>query len=1200
MALSVGSITAKLGFTVDDSAADRYERRIDRVRTKANRDIVQDVKVDVDSTGLNTYEKHVDRAERGTSRFKGGLVALGPLAGAAAATGGAAAVVLGKRWVDTASDISESTSKLETVLGASSKQVEDFAMTSAKSIGQSRSATLEATSTFAAFFKNLGQSNDVSAKSSIAFTKLASDMASFNNTSPEEAIQALSAGLRGEAEPLRRYGVLLDDASLKAQAMKDGLIKTTKDALTPQNRALAAQSLIFAQTKTQQGDFARTSDGLANQQRTLAAQFSDVGAKIGEKLLPFATKAVTALNNLIDSTSKGKGPIAAFAAGFTRVADFIGDAVRVAVDFGRKVRSVFSDTGSDGGKLASNIGRTVREIISTVTNLGRSIGRTFNGVQDDLGDIGRGFLKVFRAVEDVIQPVVRSVLPGISRAIRGVADVVRGVIRTIAALFRGDFAEVFNGLGQIVKGAFNIVRGVLSAAVKGLGTLAIKIGEAILDGLWGIIKAIPGKIGGLLNKGRDLLARAPGAMKKAAAGVGRAIVDGITGAIEGLGKVIADAGKAIGKKLIGAVKSFLGINSPSKAFMEIGRNVIEGLAAGLDGGDIEDIAVKAFGGLPSLAAKLIKNGVIDVSSLTVTGAKKLGDKLGGIGKSALDKLGITSDGEPIGKGIGGGVRSMTGLVPQVHRALAWARSHGWRGVVKSGFRSRREQEILWANRANNPYPVARPGTSNHESGQAIDVTDVDGFRRAMASAPDNARLRWFGPGDAIHFSVTGRRLGGKVGPGSGGARAFIVGEGAKDEWVISQEGNRAANIAYAIDALRTITGREVELHRAGKGRKKAPKPKLSTKENAGLKRAISRKGKGIDKFDDAIADMEREYDILGRKADLDDNDFIIENDDGSTTIDTKAQADRAAELGAARAKRDAIRKKIHAYRKQLTALINSYNAAIAKIKRALDKAKGKSRAKERAGYRATIAAYRGRVKKLTATRSGLVFDEQDSDIDLLELDAEIAEVTGATATAATKEADAPDLSLAGAFIGDEAQTQSDIERDQAIAETTPETTDDEDVRKRGESFFRGVLARLRSSGASNQAITEAARGLKGFLPDTGGDSGGGSGGDGGGTTAPVDPMANAIAILSQVGAFNADRANVFSQFGANFLTNRPLTALDQIAGGRYFGGGTGGTNGGVGFGAGKTINQYITFAGPQPADPHTFTAAANYEAEAQL
>jgi hypothetical protein len=57
-------------------------------------------------------------------------------------------------------------------------------------------------------------------------------------------------------------------------------------ALTDQQKILAAQKVIFEQTGDAQGDFARTSDGLANSQRTLTAQMENLQVSIGQALLP--------------------------------------------------------------------------------------------------------------------------------------------------------------------------------------------------------------------------------------------------------------------------------------------------------------------------------------------------------------------------------------------------------------------------------------------------------------------------------------------------------------------------------------------------------------------------------------------------------------------------------------------------------------------------------------------------------------------------------------------------------------------------------------------------------------------------------------------------------------------------------------------------------------------------------------------------
>ena len=265
------------------------------------------------------FIKGLDKADNETRSFsdklgtalKAGAVAFAGLATAA----GAFALKIGKDAIGAASDFSEEISKARVIFGDASKDIEQFAETAADSLGQSKKQAVNAASTFATLGKAAGLTGKDLSKFSINFVKLASDLASFNNTSPEDAIQAIGAALRGEAEPIRKYGILLNDATLKNEALALGLIKTTKEALSPANKILAAQSAIYKQTSDAQGDFARTSDGLANSQRQLAANIEDVKIQLGEVLLPIVLQVsdvikktfVPAIENLVDGfTRKGK------------------------------------------------------------------------------------------------------------------------------------------------------------------------------------------------------------------------------------------------------------------------------------------------------------------------------------------------------------------------------------------------------------------------------------------------------------------------------------------------------------------------------------------------------------------------------------------------------------------------------------------------------------------------------------------------------------------------------------------------------------------------------------------------------------------------------------------------------------------------------------------------------------------------------
>jgi len=213
-----------------------------------------------------------------------GMVAFAGIGAAAAGF-----VALTKPMVDMAADVGESMSKNKVLFGEAANSVTQFAETAATDLGLSKRAALEAAGNFGALTHAMKMSGEDGADMSITMVKLAADMASFNNASPEETLTALAAGLRGENEPLRRFGVLLDAATTKQKALEMGLIENTKGALDPATKALASYHLILEQSTVQQGDFQRTSDGLANSQRILAAQWEDLQTQLGEALLPIFT-----------------------------------------------------------------------------------------------------------------------------------------------------------------------------------------------------------------------------------------------------------------------------------------------------------------------------------------------------------------------------------------------------------------------------------------------------------------------------------------------------------------------------------------------------------------------------------------------------------------------------------------------------------------------------------------------------------------------------------------------------------------------------------------------------------------------------------------------------------------------------------------------------------------------------------------------
>lgn len=223
----------------------------------------------------------------------------GAFAKAGALGAGAAILGIGAASIKAASDQGEALNKSRVIFGQSADDIEAWARTGAEAFGLSTTASLDAAASFGQIVQNAGFAVDKSADMSKALVQLAGDMASFNNTDPSEMLDKLRSGLAGEVEPLRRFGVDLSAATVEQEAFRSGIAKTGEE-LTAAQKIQARYNLILEDTTKQQGDFARTSDTLPNQLRSLKAEFINIAATLGESLLPIAVKVLGVFGELAE------------------------------------------------------------------------------------------------------------------------------------------------------------------------------------------------------------------------------------------------------------------------------------------------------------------------------------------------------------------------------------------------------------------------------------------------------------------------------------------------------------------------------------------------------------------------------------------------------------------------------------------------------------------------------------------------------------------------------------------------------------------------------------------------------------------------------------------------------------------------------------------------------------------------------------
>lgn len=386
---------------------------------------------------------------------------------AVAALGGLA--FAGKKAIDAASDLNENLSKTTEIFGPQSDAIKKWAATADTSLGLSNSAALDAAANFGLIGQKAGLGGKQTAAFSKKFTGLAADLASFNNTTPEEAITAIGAAMRGESEPIRRYGVLLDDATLRARAMRMGLIKTTKEALTPQQKALAASQEILAQTSKAQGDFARTSDSAANRQRILAAQAENTAAKFGKGLLP-AYEAVLGIASkfatfMADHPALVKGAALAIA-GLSVAVLALSAATKVVT-----AAMTIYKAAATAIKIATIAWRNAQFALNLVL-MANPIGLVVLAIAGLVAAFvlaykkSDKFRKLVHKVWDKIKDAAKKVWDGIKKVILTYVKAIKLIFTTYIKVYKKIFTTAWDVIKTVTKTAWKLVRDYIIEPIK--------------------------------------------------------------------------------------------------------------------------------------------------------------------------------------------------------------------------------------------------------------------------------------------------------------------------------------------------------------------------------------------------------------------------------------------------------------------------------------------------------------------------------------------------------------------------------------------------------------------------------------------------------------------------------------------------------------------------------------------------------------
>lgn len=239
-------------------------------------------------------------AEKTQNSFGGAFKKIGGiLAGAAV---GQKLFAIGQEALAMANEAVESESLFEVSMEGMAASARAWSEDLSKSLGLNAVEVRKSVGILNTMFGSMGLSEQAAFDMSKSMTLLAQDMASFYNLDPTEAFQKLQAGITGEAEPLKRLGILIDENTISQYAMANGISATGKN-MTQQQKVMARYGAIMEQTSKAQGDLARTLDSPVNQLRVLKARADEAKIALGTALQPALIAVLPVLTNLANGAA---------------------------------------------------------------------------------------------------------------------------------------------------------------------------------------------------------------------------------------------------------------------------------------------------------------------------------------------------------------------------------------------------------------------------------------------------------------------------------------------------------------------------------------------------------------------------------------------------------------------------------------------------------------------------------------------------------------------------------------------------------------------------------------------------------------------------------------------------------------------------------------------------------------------------------
>lgn len=492
----------------------------------------------------------------------GGLAKAGGLAIASGIAAGAAGIAaLTGKMLMSGAELEQQLGGSEAVFGEYANQIKATAQDAYKNAGLSQQEFLQGANKMGSLFQGAGLDVQSSMKLSADSMQRASDVASIMGISTTDALEAVTGAAKGNYTMMDNLGVKMNDTTLNAYALKNGINKTTQQ-MTEQEKALLANQIFMEQTAKYAGNYAKENETLSGSMNTTKKAF--------DNFLSGGGSIESFIESLLGTIEIAVPQITAI---LPKIVDGIGQVLTAVVP-------------AIAAALPKLLPALITAAVGLLDQLVKALPQIIGVLVAALPQFIEGFVKIFigivQALPQIITVLVNAIPTIIDSLVNALTNpealtaIILGAIQLFLALLQA-IPVIITALVKAVPVIIeNIIKTLTSPQfIAGLMGAGVQLIKGLITGTLSMIGAIGGAIGKIIGIIGDTLA--PSNLAR----IGGDMIKGLWNGITDLTGWIVGKIKGFGDSILGGIKSFFGIHSPSTVFAGIGRDLDRGLAKGI-------------------------------------------------------------------------------------------------------------------------------------------------------------------------------------------------------------------------------------------------------------------------------------------------------------------------------------------------------------------------------------------------------------------------------------------------------------------------------------------------------------------------------------------------------------------------------------------------------------------------------------------